>query len=270
MRALDLLDALNEFYHRLTEHQRLWGESLQQPIPDYPVRYIDELREQTQWLSRKLGALQPYIERFDNQWILVQAGRHWDALTSAVGLDDVAIIKGSSIRAVITKLDKVIGRLETINPDDDIPENPEQPIRPRADVDYVMRAYLHSLHPFISDGCSQLFLDGHYTQAVEESAKAIFQYIRDITGLRLDGTTLAQQAFSLKNPTLAFSELDDENKKNEQLGFVEILTGIAKGIRNPLAHTHGKQEEAQKAFEYLVLASICCRRIDDATPAIAE
>jgi uncharacterized protein (TIGR02391 family) len=270
MRASELLEALDEFYQRLTDHQRLWGESLQQPIPDYPVRNVAILREQSQWLSRKLGALQPYIERFDDRWILEQAGRRWDALTSAVGLDDVAIVKGSSIRAVVTKLDKIIGRLEAINPDDDIPENPDQPIRPGADVDYVMRAYLHSLHPFIREGCSQLFLDGHYIQAVEGSAKAVFQYIRDVTGLKLDGTHLAQHALSLKNPILVFSELDDETKRNEQQGFMEILTGIAKGIRNPLAHTHGRQEEAQKAFEYLVLASLCCRRIDDATPTITK
>jgi hypothetical protein len=45
-----------------------------------------------------------------------------------------------------------------------------------------------------------------------------------------------------------------------------MLAAVAKGVRNPLAHTHGKLEEQQKAFEYLCLASLFCRRIDDATP----
>jgi uncharacterized protein (TIGR02391 family) len=128
-----------------------------------------------------------------------------------------------------------------------------------------MRGYLHSLHPFIERGCAQLFIDSHYTQAVEEAAKAVFQYIRDKTGLNSDGAALVQTAFSVQSPVLAFSDLSDENKKNEQVGFMEMLKGLAKGVRNPLAHTQGQKEEAQKAFEYLVLASLFCRRIDDAT-----
>jgi uncharacterized protein (TIGR02391 family) len=92
------------------------------------------------------------------------------------------------------------------------------------------------------------------------------KYLRDATGLKLDGAQLAQNAFSLKSSILAFSDLSDETKRNEQLGFMEMLAAFAKGVRNPLAHTHGKLEEQQKAFEYLCLASLFCRRIDDARP----
>jgi uncharacterized protein (TIGR02391 family) len=129
-----------------------------------------------------------------------------------------------------------------------------------------MLSYLEHLHPYIAKGCSKLFVDEHYAQAVEESAKAVFQYLREASGLTVDGAALAQQAFSVKNPMLAFSDLSDDTKRNEQIGFMEMLTAFAKGVRNPLAHTHGKLEEQQKAFEYLCLASLFCRRIDDATP----
>jgi uncharacterized protein (TIGR02391 family) len=128
-----------------------------------------------------------------------------------------------------------------------------------------MLSYLEHLHPYIAKGCSRLFVDEHYAQAVEESAKAVFQYLREITGLTLDGAALAQQALSVKSPILAFSDLADETKRNEQVGFMEMLAAFAKGVRNPLAHTHGKLEEQQKAFEYLCLASLF-RRINDATP----
>jgi len=53
----------------------------------------------------------------------------------------------------------------------------------------------------------------------------------------LDGATLAQHSFSLKSPILAFSDLADETKRNEQLGFMEMLAVFTKGVRNPLAHT---------------------------------
>jgi uncharacterized protein (TIGR02391 family) len=83
------------------------------------------------------------------------------------------------------------------------------------------------------------------------------------TDLKLDGTNLAEVAFSLKRPVLAFGDLSDESARNEQLGFMELVKGVALGVRNPFAHTHGR-EEFQVAFEYLVLASLLCRRIDQA------
>jgi uncharacterized protein (TIGR02391 family) len=129
-----------------------------------------------------------------------------------------------------------------------------------------MLAYLSYVHPFIETGCAQLYQDGHYTQAIEEAVKAVFQYVRNATGLTTDGSSLVQTAFSVKNPILAFSDLADQTKQNEQIGFMEMLCAFLKGVRHPLAHTHGKQEEAQKAFEYLVMASLFCRRIDDASP----
>jgi uncharacterized protein (TIGR02391 family) len=143
-------------------------------------------------------------------------------------------------------------------------------MKPGLSADRIMLVYLDQLHPFIAKGCSQLFIDGHYAQAVEESAKAVFQYIRDITGLTGDGAVLAQAAFSVNRPILAFSDLSDQTKKDEQVGFMEMLSAFSKGVRNPLAHTHGKLEEAQKAFEYLVLASLFCRRIDGASPKPAN
>jgi hypothetical protein len=71
MRVKDLLAALDEFRSKLIEHQKLWSQSLSQPMPDYAVRNIEALETQTSWLTRRLGALRPYIERFDNQWLMV-------------------------------------------------------------------------------------------------------------------------------------------------------------------------------------------------------
>ncbi len=268
MKVQELLQAIEEFQKKLIEHKKLWGGSLDDVLPDYPITNREELEEQSRWLSRRLGALRPYILRFESNWIMVHPGTGitWDALDSTVGLADVAQRKGPSLEAVIPKIDQIIGRISALDPNDNIPDDPKQPIRPGIGVDNLMLAYLNHLHPFIVKGCSQLFIDGHYTQAVEEAAKAVSQYIRNKTGLTTDGATLAENAFSINKPILAFSDLSDENKKNEQLGFMEILKGFAKGVRNPLAHTHGKQEEARKAFEYLVFASLLCRRIDDASP----
>jgi len=270
MRVKELIKEIEAFRQKLSEHEELWGDSLDNTIPDYPLRNVDVLKEQSQWLTRKLGALRPYFERFFSNWIMHHpaTGVKWDALEAATGLDSVAQIKGPSIQTVLQRMNQILGQLDTYDPEDEIPREPIKPIKPGIGLDRSIVAYLPNLHPYIAQGCSQLFIDNHYTQAVEEAAKAVFQYIRDKTGLSGDGASLIEAAFSLNKPVLAFSDLSDQNKKNEQLGFIEMLKGFAKGVRNPLAHTHGKQEEKQKAFEYLVMASLFCRRIDDASPEV--
>lgn len=268
MRVSELLAALDEFRQKLIEHRDLWGNSLSQPIPGYPVRNQEELESQSHWLTRRLGALRSFIERFDDEWLMVHpaTGVRWDALDASVSLNQVAQAKGPAIRSTIEKLNTIAGKLETLDQDDNIPADRNVPLKSGLAPDRIMLAYLNHLHPYIAKGCAKLFVDGHYAQAVEESAKAVFQYLREATALTLDGSALATHAFSVKNPVLAFSDLSDETKKNEQVGFMEMLSAFAKGVRNPLAHTHGKLEEAQKAFEYLALASLFCRRIDDASP----
>jgi uncharacterized protein (TIGR02391 family) len=268
MRVSELIVALDEFRHKLIEHRDLWGKSLSQPIPDFAVRNREELEAQSHWLTRRLGALRSYIVRFDDQWTMVHpaTGVRWDALDASISLIQVAQAKGPSIRSTIEKLNTIAGKLETLDQDDDIPADRNAPLKSGITPDRIMLAYLNHLHPYIAKGCTKLFVDGHYAQAVEESAKAVFQYLRSATSLNLDGAALATQAFSVRNPVLAFSDLSDETKRNEQVGFMEMLSAFAKGVRNPLAHTHGKLEEAQKAFEYLTVASLFCRRIDDASP----
>lgn len=268
MRVAALLSALDEFRGRLIEHRDLWGKSLDQSMPNHPVRNRAELETQSHWLTRRLGALRSYIERFDSQWLMSHpaSGVRWDVLDASVGLNQVAQIKGPALRSVIEKLNTIAGKLETLDQDDEIPADQDMPLRSGLAPDRIMQAYLSHLHPYIAKGCTKLFVDGHYAQAVEESAKAVFQYLREATALPLDGAQLATQAFSIKNPILAFSDLADDTKKSEQVGFMEMLSAFAKGVRNPLAHTHGRIEEAQKAFEYLTLSSLFCRRIDDASP----
>lgn len=108
-----------------------------------------------------------------------------------------------------------------------------------------------------------MFEDGYYTHVIEESVKAVFEYIRRKTGLKLDGTKLINEVFSTDNPILSFGDLDNESIRNEQVGFMQMLKGLFQGVRHPLAHTQGKKEKMIKAFEYLVMASLFCRRIDD-------
>ena len=94
MLVAELVAALDDFRTKLIEHRTLWSKSLGDPIPTQPVRNIDELEEQSAWLTRRLGALRPYIQRFDNEWIMQHpaTGVRWDALDEAVGLSSASQI----------------------------------------------------------------------------------------------------------------------------------------------------------------------------------
>jgi len=119
LKVHELALKVKQFHDDLEIHFRLWLESLQQPIPDYPVRNIEKLREQTTSLARQLGTLRPYIERFSSSTKMKWAEQLWDIYDSAVS-NDVAIRKGESIEAALPQLQQILGRLESMNPEEEI------------------------------------------------------------------------------------------------------------------------------------------------------
>jgi hypothetical protein len=123
MRVRELITRTQRFHNELEAHFDLWSHSLEQPIPDYPVRNIEVLREQMGSLARQLGTLRPYIERFTPSTLMSVMGQTWDAYNSAVS-NDVSVRKGPSIEAILPLLQQMLGRLEAMNPDDEIPVDP--------------------------------------------------------------------------------------------------------------------------------------------------
>lgn len=120
------------------------------------------------------------------------------------------------------------------------------------------------LHPVVGRHALKHFLDGHYRDAVLNSIIAVFDLIRERTGLKSDGEKLITRAFSEKDPYLILSNLDSETGRNDQIGFMDIYRGAFKGIRNPKAHTLSHDLDPLKAAQYLVLASLLARRVDEA------
>lgn len=132
MKTKGLLAKIEDFQNRLIEHKKLWGESLDDTIPDYPIRNHKKLEGQSRVLGRLLGELRPQLETFRDSWMMENkaAGVAWDALDAAVGLSDVAQIKGPSLTNVVQALDQIIGRLQAMNPETQI-EAQEIPPTPK-------------------------------------------------------------------------------------------------------------------------------------------
>lgn len=121
------------------------------------------------------------------------------------------------------------------------------------------------IHPIIRKSSLQLFLNGHLREAVLNSVVAVFDFIRDRTGLEDDGDRLIGKAFSLEDPFLVLTDLATESGMNDQKGFMQVFKGAYQGIRNPKAHSLEHDLTEQKAAQYLVLASLLARRVDEAT-----
>jgi hypothetical protein len=113
MKVSELVAALEEFQTKLTAHQELLGKRTGQRAEFSESEKQATLQEQSRWLSRRCGALRPYIERFDDQWMMQHpaAGSTWDALDVATSLTGHPA-KGQTLRHVLPKLHQILGHLD--------------------------------------------------------------------------------------------------------------------------------------------------------------
>lgn len=77
-----------------------------------------------------------------------------------------------------------------------------------------------------------MYLDGHYSQAVFESGKALIDLVKTKSGRQdLDGIALMQAVFSANDPILAFNDRSDQSDRDEQQGMMYLFMGAAMGLR---------------------------------------
>ena len=128
----------------------------------------------------------------------------------------------------------------------------------------VQVGFENLLHPVVFEHAYQQYRNGHLRDAVLNAIVAVFDLIRERTGLKIDGQGLVSEAFSLEKPQLVFSEIESESGRNDQKGFLQILAGAYIGIRNPKAHSLHHDLDETKAAQYLVFASLLARRVSEA------
>lgn len=108
-------------------------------------------------------------------------------------------------------------------------------------------------------------LERNVFQIVFEAIKGISVRIRQESGESGDGEKLANKVFSSANPILAINPKGDKVDKQEQDGFMLILKGLYKTVRNPMAHEPSDQWGGEAlAADYLSLISLIHRKLDTA------
>jgi len=124
------------------------------------------------------------------------------------------------------------------------------------------------LHPTIRRVSESLFKTGHYAQAIFEAFKCIEVMVREKSGITdKDGQTLMAHVFNESQPILRLNLLHTTSERDEQVGFKFIFMGCMTGVRNPKAHDIVRQRDPYRTLEYLSLASLLAKRVDEATPA---
>jgi hypothetical protein len=110
----ELTGRLEQFLDKLIEHRKLWVKSLDDYIPDEPIRNGPALEKQQRELSRDLAILNPYLTLLSAGRTRIHraTGAYWDIFQSAVG-HETATIKGDSINDSILQLEGAIAVAQT-------------------------------------------------------------------------------------------------------------------------------------------------------------
>lgn len=128
----------------------------------------------------------------------------------------------------------------------------------------VRRLGIKDLHPEVRAAASDMFVDGHYSQAVFEALKALEGRVRRQSGLDGSGRDLMAKTFSGDPAPIDLSVEAGQSGRDEQEGLRFVLMGVIQGIRNPKGHELVRQDDPQRALEYLATVSVLFRRLDDA------
>jgi uncharacterized protein (TIGR02391 family) len=121
--------------------------------------------------------------------------------------------------------------------------------------------------PLLRKKTEKLYKDGHHAQAVEAAYKLLDNVVKKKAGLTgaITGSSLMQTAFSAKEPILQLNECSSASEKDEQLGYMGILSGCMNGIRNPRSHDSDWEDTEQRALQLIVFANHLLDRVNMAT-----
>jgi len=123
---------------------------------------------------------------------------------------------------------------------------------------------LSNFHPAIQEAARPSFSVGRRAEAVFEAFKTIELRVGDLIGSDRTGMSLMGDAFGGDPPRLALNDCATRPDRDEQDGFAFIFKGAMQGVRNPKAHGRFEELEERRALDYLGLASLLMRRLDDA------
>ncbi|MDO8487656.1 MAG: TIGR02391 family protein [Candidatus Curtissbacteria bacterium] len=129
----------------------------------------------------------------------------------------------------------------------------------------------YDFHPRIKEVAFKQFEDGYFKEAIQNALVEVIDQVKVKTGHPktgnghdLDGDDLMNHVFGCDNqtPNIKFNPLRTSIDKAEQRGLMNLFKGIV-GIRDRKAHLNFIQNDSLKTIEYLSLASLLLRLLDE-------
>lgn len=121
-----------------------------------------------------------------------------------------------------------------------------------------------NIHPRLPRVVRQLFDDGHYSQATFEAYKYLDNEVQRVSNCSDSGYKLMMQALSDGKPLIKLNPLTSETERGEQKGYQFLFAGSVLAIRNPRGHRYAVVDSPDKCLDYLTLASLLLRRLEEA------
>ena len=113
-----------------------------------------------------------------------------------------------------------------------------------------------NVHPEVLRFCSAEWLADDYFHAVQEAVKSVMDRLRKRTGLTTDGGELVAFVLGGEAPVLAINPRQTKSEKDEQKGFVNLLTGVYGMFRNPTSHPQPDILIGESMKDFLVALGI--------------
>ena len=161
------------------------------------------------------------------------------------------------------------GIIEAIIVEYEVTEKLPPPIVVASNIEKILNKeelFWKQLHPVLKKISQKKFKDSHYADVIETALKEINTIVknevRKKSGKDLDGATLMNTAFSVKNPIIALDDLSTETGRNIQIGYMQIFAGAMTGIRNPKAHSNITLTK-ERTIHLLFLCSLLFYKLED-------
>ena len=146
----------------------------------------------------------------------------------------------------------------------------DEPIRRATMAPLLGGDLLANLHPRIQEAARPSFSVGRRAEAVFEAFKTIELRVRELSSSDRSGVALMGDAFDKDPPELALNDGTTRPQIDEQKGFAFIFKGAMLGVRDPKAHAPFEELEERRSLDYLGLASLLMRRLDEAEERLSR
>lgn len=256
-----IIDELKDFYKKLRRYQNRQERRVRVKFSEAQDRSLNALRLE---LQREYGRLKESISKYGGTRYISRLGERHESFHYILSSLDIQNGTFIALDGAISAVNEAIGKLEAMPlaeikvQDVGVAQHPE-------DMDEIAIYLFNKMqfHPRVIAASKSLFRNGHYASAILEAYKAVNNFVKEKTNLALDGKALMSKVFNEEAPIIKLNELLTQSELDEQEGFKFLFMGAMVGIRNPKAHDNIVQTDPYRTLEYLSLASLLMKRIEE-------